>query len=498
MTTTLTSVGRLWGALLLCAACALAGREASAAHDAHDIRGIAGPSFQLYAYPFHLTLPEGTSLYMWGFGDMGSGASATHPDGNGYFLPQYPAPTLIVNEGETVSITLANYGVPDPVSIVVAGHQVTASGGTPGLVTGAATDGGAPVTYTFTASKPGTYIYHSLDGQNPGLHQEMGLAGALIVRPQGYDEDNSNTWSAYGANTGTDYDHEFLYLLTEVDPRIHLEMEGGHYNHFTYHQRFASVWFVNGRVFPDLVQGDYNPLFPNQPYESLAQAHPGDRLLVRTVNLGQDSHPFHYHGQNLRLVARDGRLLSSNGLVSDLGRSDFTINSAPKSTLDGIWTWTGKGLNWDIYGPVRTAAECTDNGSVPGSIANNMADDASDAAAAAANDPTLRVMCHDNACIDGNADGFDDTNHEYCADHGKPFPVTLPGVGDLTFGGWWSGSPFMGDTGDLPPGEGGLNPYGGYFLMWHSHAEKELTTFNIFPGGSLSAVVVLPPYVDIQ
>ena len=48
------------------------------------------------------------------------------------------------------------------------------------------------------------------------------------------------------------------------------------------------------------------------------------------------------------------------------------------------------------------------------------------------------------------------------------------------------------------PGEGGLNPFGGYFLVWHSHAEKELTTFNIFPGGSLSAVVVLPPYVDIQ
>ena len=494
MTTTLIPIGRFWGALLLAAACVLPGRAALAAH---DIRGIVGPNFQLYAYPFHVTLPEGTSLYMWGFGDLSAGGGATHSDGNGYYLPQYPAPTLIVTEGQTVSITLANYGVPDPVSILVAGHQVAASGGTPGLVTAAATDGGPTVTYTFTASEPGTYIYHSLDGQNPGLHQEMGLSGALIVRPADYNAVTNR--SAYGAGTGTDYDQEFLYLLTEVDPQIHLEMESGHYNHFTYHRRYASVWFVNGRVFPDLFQGDYNPLFPNQPYESLAQAHPGDRVLVRTVNLGQDSHPFHYHGQNLRLVARDGRLLSSLGQTADLGRSDFTLNSTPKSTLDGIWTWTGQGLNWDIYGPVRAATECTDNGSVPGSIANNMADDASDAAAAAANDPTLRVMCHDNTCTDLEpADGFDDTNHEYCADHAKPFPVTLPGVGDLTFGGWWSGSPFMGDTGDLPPGEGGLNPYGGYFFVWHSHAEKELTTFNIFPGGSLSAVVVLPPYVDIQ
>ncbi len=105
------------------------------------------------------------------------------------------------------------------------------------------------------------------------------------------------------------------------------------------------------------------------------------------------------------------------------------------------------------------------------------------------------VMCHDDTCADADGDGFDDTNHEYCADHGKPLPVSLPGVGDLAFGGWWSGSPFLGDVGDLPPGEGGLNPFGGYFLVWHSHAEKELTTYNIFPGGSLSAVVVLPPYV---
>ena len=83
-------------------------------------------------------------------------------------------------------------------------------------------------------------------------------------------------------------------------------------------------------------------------------------------------------------------------------------------------------------------------------------------------------------------------------DHGKPLPVTLPGVGDLTLGGWWSGSPFLGDTGDLPVGEGGLNPFGGYFLVWHSHAEKELTTFDIFPGGSLGAVVVLPPGTPIE
>jgi FtsP/CotA-like multicopper oxidase with cupredoxin domain len=481
MTNNLKLIGRLWGVLLLGTAFALPWQRAEAAH---DIRGITGPAFQLYAYPFYISLPDGSSMYMWGFGDLLGGAGASPTGSDPYYLPQYPAPTLIVTEGELVSIKLTNYGVPDPVSIVVAGHNVTASGGSTGLVTNSSSNAGEMVTYTFTAGKPGTYVYHSLDGANPGLHQEMGLAGALIVRPADYDATTAR--SVYGQGTGSDYDQEFLYLLTEMDPDIHLEMERGHKAHFTYNDRYATIWFVNGRVFPDLFQGNYNPLYPNQPYESLAQAHPGDKVLVRAVNVGSDSHPFHFHGENLRFIGRDGRMLSSDGTVADLGRTDNTLNSAPKQTVDMIWSWTGKDLNWDIYGPVSTTCIDADN---------NMEEDGNPG-----------VMCHDDFCRDGTAnggtelveDGFDDYNHEYCPDHGKALPVALPGIGDLTVGGWWSGSPFLGDVGDLPPGEGGLNPFGGYFLVWHSHAEKELTTFNIFPGGTLSAVVVLPPYVDIQ
>jgi hypothetical protein len=457
--------GRVLSVLLAGLVLALPWGQATAEY---DIRGITGPTFNLYAFPFNMNLPEGTSLYMWGFGDQDAGTNATShgppgeevQEGAGYGLPQYPAPTLIVNQGEMVTINLTNSGVPQPVSIVVTGHNVAASDGVAGLVTQAA-NVNESVTYTFTASEPGTYIYHSLDGVNPGLHAEMGLQGVLIVRPDLTNMDRT----AYGDGTETDYDQEFLYLLTEVDPDIHLQMERGHYTHFTQSDRFAKIWFVNGRVFPDLFQGNFRTdLFPHQPYQSLALAHPGDRVLVRNVNAGHDSHPFHYHGENLRLVGRDGRMLSSDGLIADLGRSDNTLNSAPKQSIDAIWTWTGKQLGWDIYG-------------------------------------------HDDGhTCTPDADGFSTSTYpgEWCADHNKVFaatgtalPVTLPGAQDLTLGGWWSGSPFLGDTGDLPPGEGGLNPFGGYFLVWHSHAEKELTTFDIFPGGSLSSVVVVPPNLDI-
>ncbi len=60
------------------------------------------------------------------------------------------------------------------------------------------------------------------------------------------------------------------------------------------------------------------------------------------------------------------------------------------------------------------------------------------------------------------------------------------------------GQPVHGRLGEpLPPGEGGLNPYGGFFFMWHSHAEKELTNYDIFPGGMLTMMVVEPPGTPI-
>jgi len=463
--------GRLFSVAILLLA--LPWTQAMAQHEIRGIYGCSGAAttpcgtaeFNLYAFPFNINLPEGSSMYMWGFGDMDAGTNATHAAGNGYSLPQYPAPTLIVNAGDTVTINVTNFGVPDAVSLVVTGHNVVASGGVDGLVTKAAEAGGSAVSYSFTALEPGTYVYHSLNGSNPGLHAEMGLQGALIVRPDPVDD----AGTAYGADTYTDYDQEFLYLLTEIDPEVHLQMERGHYAHSTNADRHAEIWFVNGRVFPDLFSDNYDSLYPHQPYRALAQAHPGDNVLVREVNAGQDSHPFHHHGENLRFIGRDGRMLSSDGLVADLGRSDNTLNSAPKQTVDMIWTWTGKNLNWDIYG-TKPALEHTCNKK---SVADVIADPAN---------------------LNDLSTEFDPVTHEFCGDHGKPLPVTLPGVADLTLGGWWSGSPFLGDVGDLPPGEGGLNPFGGYFLVWHSHNEKELTTFDIFPGGSLSAVVVLPRF----
>src|SRR4030042_6379093 len=103
----------------------------------------------------------------------------------------------------------------------------------------------------------------------------------------------------------------------------------------------------------------------------MVKAHPGERILVRMIGGGRDSHPFHLHGNNRTVIARDGRLLTSNlnnpaATGPDIGESAFTTTVAPGQTFDAIFIWTGDALGWDFYGhgpgdpPVST--ECVYNG----------------------------------------------------------------------------------------------------------------------------------------
>jgi len=401
------------------------------------IDGITGPTFNLTAKTGHISTGEGNSVFMWGYAD---GASNM----------QYPGPTMIVNEGQTVTVNLTNQ-LPMPVSIVFPGQDVTATGGSPGLLTREAPPGGT-VTYTFTASNPGTFVYYS--GTRPELQMEMGLVGALIVRPTmganyAYNDDASM------------FDHEYLFLHTQMDPRIHAYVEMGMMDKIDFTDYWPVYWFYNGRNAPDTLFPSDVPWLPNQPYNCLPRLHPGETLLMRIVSGSNNSHPFHPHGNNHIMIARDGVPLESTpGGGIDLGINDFTVTVVPGETVDALFTWTGEKLNFDIFG-----------------------------------DPNDPDFAH--SCNDGNADDFDDVTSEYCPDHGKPLPVTLPDLKDLTFGGFYSGSPFLGAFAALPPGEGGLNVNGGLFFPWHSHTEKELTNNDIFLGGALTFVIVEPPGVPI-
>lgn len=419
------------------------------------IEGISGPTFNLSVSTGEITTPDGGSYLIWGYA-------------NGAGLPQYPGPTLIVNEGQTVTIRLTNNlsvvggGTVPNVSMVFPGQDVSVAEtdpGVPGILTSEATPGGT-VTYTFRATNPGTYTYYS--GTDTALQVEMGLFGAIIVRP------SAGAGYAYN-HQATQFDREYLFLLSEMDPRIHEVVDGlgpeALVNTDYLSNPFPIIWFINGRAAPDTMSEPNVPWLPHQPYNAFPRMHPGEKVLMRMVGAGRDLHPFHHHGNHARVIARDGRLLSSSPIGGpDLSYQVFTITTEPGATVDAIFEWTGEGLNWDIYGT-----------------------------------PANGMPAHN--CIDGNGDGYADAGSDYpmewCADHNKPFPVTLPNTSDLFFGGFYSGSPFLGTLSSLPPGEGGLNPYGGFSFMWHSHTEKELTNADIFPGGLMTMLIIEAPGVPI-
>jgi FtsP/CotA-like multicopper oxidase with cupredoxin domain len=323
---------------------------------------------------------------------------------------------------------------------------------------------GGAVTYTFTASRPGTFLYNS--ASRPDLQIEMGLFGGMVVRPTGFAA--MSPPQAY-ATPESRYDQEHLFLLSEMDSHIHdlVEFEGvaavdqsGRLA--TY---ISNYWFINGRNAPDTMAEANARRLPTQPYNSLPKTHPGDRVLMRVIGGGRQMHPFHHHGNHARVIAVDGFLKQSSAPPTpdtlDLSHEVFTIQSLPGQTVDAVFRWTGKDLGWDIYGD-------------PG-------------------DPAYAHTC--GPAVD--AEGLDVASREYCADHGKPVPVTLPEQLSLAFGGFWGGSPFLGTLSLLPPGEGGMNPNAGYTYMWHSHTEKEITSFDIFPGGMMTMLIVEPMNVPI-
>jgi FtsP/CotA-like multicopper oxidase with cupredoxin domain len=495
--------------LLLAAMVAVASLTATA-HAAAP--GITGPTFNLTAQPAFLTEPDGQSVYSWGYGCTGTptGYAPTAITNGFCHTMQVPGPTLIVTEGQTVTVTLTN-GLPPAAgntSILFPGFTVTTSGGVPGLVTQEAPPGGT-VTYTFLATSPGTRAYYS--GTKSDLQVEMGMYGAVIVLPSTIPAACTSglaakNLAAEGASGESDfrlapaaydhakscYDREYLFQFSEIDPKVHTQALTqstrtctGCMNIQTepYHPAY---FMINGRSMPDDMDPNYATEYPHQPYNGNPHMHPGELVLLRIIGQGRWQHPFHEHGNHVRVLGRDGNLLVSKADPTELaGPLLFTTTTTPGQAMDGIFYWTGKGLNWDAYGHN------------PGS-----------------SDPLAKLSCTADANGYNTGDPTAINYYEWCQDHNKPLqaapfgdvagggPATLPDPNILTNGPWFGGSPYLGQdattratgpTGTTPPSGTIANSptqEAGFAFMWHSHNEREITTNNIFPGGMLMMMLV--------
>jgi len=504
---------------------------AAAAHAA--VPGITGPAFDLSAEANRINQPDGASVYSWGYGchSIPAGYAPSGMTGANCPTMQVPGPTLIVHQGDTVTVTLTNNlpAAAGNTSILFPGFAVQTGGGVPGMLTQEAAHGGT-VTYTFVATSPGTHAYYS--GTQGDLQIEMGLYGAVVVLPTTVPagcspvaatlpdgQTDFRLAAAAYSHPQTCYDREYLFQFSEMDPAIHAQAEaqatmpcvlpGGCMMVATepYHPAY---FLINGRSAPDDMDPNYALLYPHQPYNANPHMHPGERVLIRQTGTGRWQHPFHEHANHLRVLARDGNLLLSasdplaatNGYTRLAGPLLFTTTTTPGQAMDSMFYWSGKGLNWDVYAHTATG---------PGSVYNL---DPGDPRYAAYNGKP--VVCTPDANGYYTADPMAPNYYEWCQDHNKPLeahpfgavgsggPVTLPDPNILFNGTWYGGSPYLGPdatqravgfTGTTPPAGTVGNPpttEAGFAYMWHSHNEREITTNNIFPGGMMTIMLVDP------
>jgi hypothetical protein len=137
--------------------------------------------------------------------------------------------------------------------------------------------------------------------RNAGVVASGAQAGTLI--PNGEDDFRlSPTGAAYHV-AGSCYDREYLFQFSEIDPRIHRQAE----------EQLATIascvssatvvcptalsvatepyvpayFMVNGRSMPDLMDSNYAPEYPHQPYNGNPHMHPGDQVLLRIIGQGR-------------------------------------------------------------------------------------------------------------------------------------------------------------------------------------------------------------------
>ena len=314
-------------AVALAAALLVASPHPAAAASAEGLSCETSPSssFALRTYTGYIFMPDGNSVYMWSYGTEQGGF-------------QVPGPTLCVTEGDTVTVTLTNT-LAEPVSIAFPGMTGVQADGAPvqpvlgtgdritSLVKPAAANGGT-VTYTFTAARPGTYLYNS--GTDQAKQIQMGLYGALIVRPAGAPS------QAYASpDTYFDQGHEYLQLLSEIDPALHLAVERNRaYDITKYLPRY---FLINGRAMPDTLAPNDAAWLPGQPYGGMVHVQPGDKALIRYLNAGMKTYPYHPHGDDQQVIAQDASPLVTT--AGDHSYEKFLIDVAPGQTVDTIFQW---------------------------------------------------------------------------------------------------------------------------------------------------------------
>jgi manganese oxidase len=203
--------------------------------------------FNLIAEPVKQEIAPNKTLDVWGF--------------NG----SAPGPTIQIDQGDRVRIIVDNR-LPEPTSMHWHGFEIPHNmDGGPGISQDLIPPGGRFI-YEFTLHQAGTYFYHS----HMAMQEMMGMLGAFIMHPK----------TAYTPHV----DKDFVVLL----------------------QEYAVL--PNNTV-PNTMNMEFNWLVFNGktgPATTPLVVRLGDRVRIRTINLGMDHHPIHLHGHTFHTTGTEG------------------------------------------------------------------------------------------------------------------------------------------------------------------------------------------------
>ncbi|GAB4390500.1 MAG: hypothetical protein Kow0025_22980 [Thermodesulfovibrionales bacterium] len=250
-------------------------------------------------------MADGTPMYMFGFHNV-TGLPDNEVMNAGMLAQEWPAPTIQLNEGEELYLTLTNVGMVirpdlfDPHTVHYHGFPQS-SNIFDGLPESAIAIGmGASLTYYYLNNHPGTYMYHC--HVEATEHMQMGMLGNLYVRPAQNGTPilyNGRTYTTFVYNDGdgsTGYDVEYPLQLGGFDRTFHDASWNVQPLPFA---NMRDVYpMINGRGYPDTVNTgpmpqpldpdtleDLNGSAESQPVHSFVEANQGQRILLRVSNL---------------------------------------------------------------------------------------------------------------------------------------------------------------------------------------------------------------------
>ncbi|MFT3894359.1 MAG: multicopper oxidase domain-containing protein [Anaerolineales bacterium] len=275
--------------------------------------GGGSASFDLYAVTGSTNLPGLSSPVMvWGYNT--ADAPVSQPGG----------PTLEVNQGDLVTITLHNQ-LSEQTALLLQGQSIA-----PDLVGAPA---GGTQTYTFRANKPGTFLYEAGLLPNAQHQVAMGLYGALVV--------HSSTASQAYDSAATAFDAEQVLVLSELDTALNNSADPSTFDMRLYSPKY---YLINGKTYPDTAS---------------ISVTAGDTVLLRYVNAGMQAHAMSTLGLSQTIIAQDGS-------PYDFSHTVTSETIATGQTLDTLVTIPAAGTQFPLYDASLYLRNNTGNGTFAG------------------------------------------------------------------------------------------------------------------------------------